>query len=296
MKHNTTRYRVAELLFELGEEHFFFRGLEPFRVTSDAAPTGDEEPILRLSYQEVCQPLAPTKQIDSFDFPDADADCRLERYPAGYLFTMQVRHSGQRIHFDIPDGTAEASCNFKAEDDPSLFRFGLWITFNIRAVAQGAVAIHSSVLTYRLGAVLCLGESGTGKSTHTRLWREHIEGAGLLNDDSPFVRITAGEARVYGSPWSGKTPCYRNLDYPIRGFMRLSQGPRNEIRSLGVLQAYGALQPSCPPSFMHDERLFDATNHLLSELLRRVKAWHLSCLPNVEAAELARDTIFPTEA
>ena len=266
MKHNSTRYRVAELLFELSEEHFFFRGLEPFRVTSDTTPNGDEEPILRLSYQEVCQPLAPTKQIDSFDFPDADADCRLERYPAGYLFTMQVRHSGQRIYF------------------------------NIRAVAQGAVAIHASVLTYRLGAVLCLGESGTGKSTHTRLWREHIEGAGLLIDDSPFVRISAGEARVYGSRWSGMTPCYRNLDYPIRGFMRLSQGPRNEIRSLGVLQAYGALQPSCPPSFMHDERLFDATNRLLSELLRRVKAWHLSCLPNVEAAELARDTIFPTEA
>ena len=55
---------------------------------------------------------------------------------------------------------------------------------------HGVVAIHSSVLTYREAAILCLGESGTGKSTHTRLWRENIEGAGLLNDDSPFVRKT----------------------------------------------------------------------------------------------------------
>lgn len=61
--------------------------------------------------------------------------------------------------------------------------------FNIAAVARQAIAIHSSVISLNGGAVLFLGESGTGKSTHTRLWREHIPGAELLNDDSPIVRI-----------------------------------------------------------------------------------------------------------
>lgn len=63
--------------------------------------------------------------------------------------------------------------------------------FNIAAVARQAVAIHSSVISLNDGAVLFLGESGTGKSTHTRLWREHIPGAELLNDDSPIVRHRA---------------------------------------------------------------------------------------------------------
>ena len=207
---------------------------------------------------------------------------------------MQVEERDLEVRFDLPDETAQATCNFTAEDDISLFRFGLWIAYNIRASQQGVMAIHSSVLTYDGGAVLCLGESGTGKSTHTRLWRENIEGADLLNDDSPMLCINEGVAMVYGSPWSGKTPCYRNLAYPIRGFMRLSQAPENEITKLSVISAYGSLQPSMPPSFAHDEALFDRVNTLLSELLRRVPTYHLRCLPNREAAELARNTIFHT--
>lgn len=288
---NSPKYRIAGLDIELCAPHFTFRGLVPFQLPD--AVEEPFEPVLILDNQPPSAPAQqPTRHIDTFDFPDANADCRLDAAETGYLFTMTVRHTGRVVQFEIPYEGTHAHCNVTPEDDPSLFRFGLWLTFNIRSVVRGVVAIHSSVLTYQGGAVLCLGESGTGKSTHTRLWREHIAGAGLLNDDSPFVRITEGEARVYGSPWSGKTPCYRNLDYPIRGFLRLSQGPCNEIRALGILQAYGALQPSCPPSFAHDEQLFDALNRLLSELLKRTRAWHLSCLPNVAAAELSRDTIF----
>lgn len=289
MNNNEHSYRVAELEFTLCERHFHFYGLPPFRI--DEATRS----ILTLHYDAATRcGSEQMRLVDTFDFPDANADCRFYRYESGYLLTMTVRHDGTEVRFDVPDNTTEACCNFAPEQNPSLFRFGLWVAFNVRAVEQGVVAIHSSVLIYHDEVILCLGESGTGKSTHTRLWREHIEGAGLLNDDSPFVRITEDKAQAYGSPWSGKTPCYRNLHYPIRGFMRLSQGPRNEIRALNILQTYGALQPSCPPSFTHDERLFDAVNRLLSELLKRTKAWHLSCLPNAEAAELARDTIFNT--
>lgn len=282
-------YEIASIRVQLREPHFTFRGLQPFEVVeSDSAPLH-----LDLHYDSNTRPVSEAMQlIDTFDFPDANAICRLYRYAGGYLFSMQVEGRDEEVRFDLPDNQAGAHCNFTADENPSLFRFGLWIAFNIRASEQGVMAIHSSVLTYKGGAVLCLGESGTGKSTHTRLWREHIEGADLLNDDSPMLRIADGVAMVYGSPWSGKTPCYRNLAYPIRGFMRLSQAPENEITKLSVISAYGSLQPSMPPSFAHDEALFDRVNSLLSELLRRVPTYHLRCLPNREAAELARDTIF----
>lgn len=286
MTTNSSTYRVADLVFRLHAPQFYFRGLKPF-VTST-----DEDAVLDLYYAPAVREVtSEMKLLDTFPFPDADATCRLYSHHGGYLFTMQVATSGIEVRFDIPDGV-DAFCNFRQEDDTSLFRFGLWITFNIRAINHGVVAIHSSVVTYRQAAVLCLGESGTGKSTHTRLWREHIEGAGLLNDDSPFVRVVDDQARVYGSPWSGKTPCYRNLSCRIAGFLRLSQAPENRIKKLHVLQAYGALQPSCPPSFVYDERLFDGVNRLLSELLSRVPAYHLACLPNYEAAELSRNTLF----
>lgn len=289
MNNNHHSYRVAELDFTLCEPHFTFCGLKPFRIEEAS------DSILTLAYEAETRLPSPEMQlVDTFDFPDANADCHFYRYNGGHLLTMTVRHDATEVRFDIPDEAPAATCNFAESQNPSLFRFGLWVALNVRAVERGVVAIHSSVLIYNEAVVLCLGESGTGKSTHTRLWREHIEGTSLLNDDSPFVRITNDQAYAYGSPWSGKTPCYRNLSYPIRGFMRLSQGPSNVIRPLGVLQAYGALQPSCPPSFTHDDHLFDCVNRLLSALLKRTKAWHLSCLPNAEAAELARDTIFNT--
>ena len=137
-----------------------------------------------------------------------------------------------------------------------------------------------------------LGESGTGKSTHTRLWRENIAGATLLNDDSPFVGVSDGRIVAYGSPWSGKTPCYKNESYPIRAIVRLSQAPNNQMRRLRSLQAIGALLPSLPPAFAFDEGLEDGVMNVLSAVVSKVPVYHLECLPNSEAAQLSHDTIF----
>jgi hypothetical protein len=145
-------------------------------------------------------------------------------------------------------------------------------------------------------AVLFLGESGTGKSTHTRLWREHIGGAFLLNDDSPFLRVEDGKVWAYGSPWSGKTPCYKQERYELKGCVRLSQAPYNRIRKLPVLQAYGAIHPSCPPEFAYDGVLYDHVSSFINRLLSAVPFYHLACLPDGAAAQLSCQTLFGDEA
>jgi hypothetical protein len=176
--------------------------------------------------------------------------------------------------------------------NPSFLRFGVWFVVNICMVQNTVAAIHSSVIVCHNEAVLFLGESGTGKSTHTRLWREHIEGTTLLNDDSPIIRLVDGVPTAFGSPWSGKTPCYRNLSYPIRGFIRLQQAPYNKIHRLSVLNAIGALLPSCPPAFAYDDALQDAICDTLSDMISSVAVYHLECLPDSAAAELSYNTIF----
>lgn len=129
------------------------------------------------------------RELDEFDFADADADCRFGRDAEGYLLTMTPRDGSAAARFRKAFGAPLVTTDVTLRHNPALFRFGLWSMFNIAAVARQAVAIHSSVISLNDGAVLFLGESGTGKSTHTRLWREHIPGAELLNDDSPIVRI-----------------------------------------------------------------------------------------------------------
>jgi hypothetical protein len=140
-----------------------------------------------------------------------------------------------------------------------------------------------------------LGESGTGKSTHTRLWRENIEGAELLNDDSPIIRIEDGEVVVYGSPWSGKTPCYKPLRVALGGVTRLSQAPLNRMRRLSRLEAMGALLPSCPPNFAYDEALTDRMCEVIGAIIRNVKVCHLECLPDGAAARLSFETLTRNE-
>ena len=176
-----------------------------------------------------------------------------------------------------------------------LCRFGLWVAYGLMTLPLETLAIHSSCIVYRNKAVLFLGESGTGKSTHTRLWREHVSGTKLLNDDSPMVRIENGKVWVYGSAWSGKTPCYKKERYELKALVRLSQAPYNRIKKLPVLQAYGALHPSCAPEFAYDEALYDKVSEIIGQILSNVPAYHLACLPDREAVMLSCKTVFPCE-
>lgn len=177
-----------------------------------------------------------------------------------------------------------------------LYRFALWIGFGLMTVPYKTVAIHSSCIVYNNKAVLFLGESGTGKSTHTRLWRKNIEGAFLLNDDSPILRVEDNKIWAYGSPWSGKTPCYKQERYELKACVRLSQAPYNQISKSSILQAYGAIHPSCPPEFAYDENLYEHISGFINDLLSKVPFYHLECLPDKEASLLSFKTIFEDEA
>ena len=87
----------------------------------------------------------------------------------------------------------------------------IMIAFGVAIAPHCMLKMHASVTVLDGQALLFFGVSGTGKSTHSRLWRKFVPGAMLLNDDEPIVRVLEdGEVRVYGCPWSGSTPCYKN--------------------------------------------------------------------------------------
>ncbi len=190
-----------------------------------------------------------------------------------------------------------AGVDVSAMDNLSALRFALWSSYAMMGLPLGAVPVHSSVVVAPLPgregmqAVMCLGESGTGKSTHTRLWLENIEGTFLLNDDSPIVRVDGDEVRVYGSPWSGKTHCYRQEHYPIAGLLRLEQRKENTIRPLGIVESFAALQPSCPPALAHEEHCMDLLTDFLSSVIQRVAVYRMGCLPDAAAALLSHKTL-----
>ncbi len=167
----------------------------------------------------------------------------------------------------------------------------LMLMFTFATARKNTLLMHSSVTVKNGKAYLFLGKSGTGKSTHSQLWINNIEGCELLNDDNPVVRVDDnGEVRVYGSPWSGKTPCYRNLDYPVGAIVDLHQAKKNQIRRLPLVLAYAAMYVSYSGyRFLKD--MADGLHATNENVVSTVPCYSLDCLPNAEAAILCYQTV-----
>lgn len=255
-------------------------GFKPFEVE----PEG--EPAARFVLTDEEAPAFTATQYESG--VDGIVDT-FGRYRDGYLFVM-TPPAGGTLSVWKADGSH--TVRFSGALTPRLLRFALWIAYGLSTLPLQTIAIHTSVIRYKGRTVLFLGESGTGKSTHTRLWREHIEGAVLLNDDSPILRIVDGKPWMFGSPWSGKTPCYKAESYPLAACVRLSQAPYNKIRRLNIAQGYAAIHPSCPPDFAYDDALYDCISETLGHVLEQVPIYHLECLPDAAAARLSCKTVF----
>ena len=166
----------------------------------------------------------------------------------------------------------------------------LMVLYALATAADDTVLFHAAVVSHKGAGYMFLGPSGTGKSTHARLWLQHIAGTELVNDDNPVVRLTNGVFSVYGSPWSGKTPCYRNVSYPLGGIVLLSQAPYNKIERLGGLLAYAALVQSISGK-RWDERIADGLHQTENALATMVPVWHLACLPDAAAAKLSASQV-----
>lgn len=255
-------------------------GFKPFEVEVEG------EPLAIFTLTDEPAPAPTEVQYESEVDQIVD---RFGRYENGYLFIMNPPVGGT---LSLWKENGSNVVYFNGQLMPRLVRFALWIAYGLVTMPHQTVAIHTSVIEYKGRTVLFLGESGTGKSTHTRLWRENIEGAVLLNDDSPMLRIIDGKPWMFGSPWSGKTPCYKQESYPLAACVRLSQAPYNKIQRLSIPQAYAALHPSCPPDFAYDDALYDYISETIGEVLAQVPLYHLACLPDADAARLSCQTVF----
>ena len=168
----------------------------------------------------------------------------------------------------------------------------LMLTYAFRTACMNTLEMHASVVRCRGRAFLFLARSGTGKSTHSRLWLENVPGSELLNDDNPVVRFYPEDGSVicYGSPWSGKTPCYRNESAPVGAFVRIRRCPENRIESLDVFNAY-ALLYSSSSGFKADRQMGDALHETFSQIVSRTPSYVLDCRPDAQAARVCSEAV-----
>lgn len=167
----------------------------------------------------------------------------------------------------------------------------MMIAFAFSAAYYNILLMHASVTINGGHGYLFLGKSGTGKSTHSSLWRKYIPGSDLLNDDNPALRVSEdGNVYVYGTPWSGKTPCYRNLRLPAGAIVRLEQAPLNEITREASLQAFASVLSSCS-TMIWDNPSYHHITQTVESVARHTPVFYLKCRPDEEAARLSFNTI-----
>ena len=105
-----------------------------------------------------------------------------------------------------------------------------------------------------------------------------------LNDDNPVVRVDDQETAIaYGSPWSGKTPCYKNLSFPVGAIVKLHQYPSNRIKPLSKLHGYIAIAESVSGKTW-DKAIAEGQHQTKEAIVKNTEVYYLDCLPDRDAA------------
>lgn len=158
-----------------------------------------------------------------------------------------------------------------------------------RLLEEDILLFHCSALAVDGKAYLFTAPSGTGKSTHARLWRERFGAqVTMINDDKPLLKLTPEEIRVYGTPYGGKDHLQTNTSAPVAGIVLLHQAPENRIRRVSGKEAY-------PMLLNQTYRRRDPAGMLrtldLVTRLAETPLWSLGCTISQEAVTLVAEAL-----
>ncbi len=148
------------------------------------------------------------------------------------------------------------------------------------------ILFHGSVVSVDNIGYLFTAKSGTGKSTHTSLWREVFkERAVMVNDDKPLLRVTENGVTAYGTPWNGKHRLSTNIGVPLNAICVLERSDENHIEKVTAESVYNMLvqqvyRPQNPQKLLKTLQLIDV-------MADNVNFYRLGCNMDISAAETA---------
>ena len=167
----------------------------------------------------------------------------------------------------------------------------LMLAFAFAGASRSVLLIHASLVRHRGWGYPFIAKSGTGKSTQVSSWLRYIPDCDLMNDDNPILRILDdGKPYIFGSPWSGKTPCYRNVMAPLGAVTRIDRADKNWVERLNPVEAFTSFLPSCS-SMKWDIDIYRKICDTVTRVGETVPIYTLHCLPDKEAAMVCNRAI-----
>ncbi len=229
----------------------------------------------------VCRIKKDRIEIQFYEFRDADEIALINQALREYKKTMPNPKEYKNAH------TAEFKPDYpliNATDQA--MRYAL--------LHYNAFMVHASAVVYRGQGIFFSAPSGTGKTTHTNLWRQMDSSVYMLNDDSPIIRfMDDGKAYACGCPWAGASGESNNAIVPLKAIVFLEQAPENQIVRLQTLPALQKLLGCVTRPA--DRALMDKLFTLIHLLLSETPCYILRCRPDMEAAQTVWNELFGNE-
>ncbi len=264
------------------------RSFEPFRQDCLQG-----ERLFTLTVDDTLKPVdkARRKRIRTFD--TGNGDTVVDKIDdGGYQYI--IRDVGGSDCCLLITNKAFSECRCALNGSYNMRTFGLnnalMLAFSFAAARFDTVLIHASLVRNHERGYAFIAKSGTGKSTQVSMWLRYIPGSDLMNDDNPIVRVIDGKAWIYGSPWSGKTPCYRNIKARLGAITRIDRAETNSIEKLPTIEAFASLLPSCS-SMKWDSEIYNRICDTITRLIETTAFYTLHCLPEEEAAWVCHNAV-----
>lgn len=291
---STHHFRIAELnlklIFENPEVNSMrlLPSFEPFQTKEQ-----DGDLFFKLDIDDSLKPVPKTRRerIRTFDTGNGDTIVDLLDN-GGYQFIIKDVKGYDCCMLQANKDFSDCKCALNGNYDMRTFGLNnaLMLIFAFAGSRKQVLLVHASLVRQNGWGYAFIAKSGTGKSTQVGLWLSHLPGCDLMNDDNPILRIQDGKPYIYGGPWSGKTPCYRNVKAPLGAITRIERTKENSIEKLGPVEAFASFLPSCS-SMKWDKDVYNGTCDTATRVVETTNLYTLHCRPDKESAILCNKTI-----
>ncbi len=262
--------------------------LVPFRIKK---PSG--RLFFHLTVDDDLKPAEHQKRDRIREFETGNGNTTVDHLAnGGYQYIIKDLKENSCCLLQTNNNFSDCRCALNGNYDMRSFGLNnaLMLIFAFAGSFKQTLLIHASLVRHKGYGYAFIAKSGTGKSTHVSLWLKHIPECDLMNDDNPIVRILDGKAYIYGSPWSGKTPCYRNIKAPLGAITRIDRADINSVEKLNPIESFASLLPSCS-SMKWDKEIFNNVCNTITKVIETTGIYVVHCLPNREAAIICHDSI-----
>ena len=263
--------------------------LEPFRYNFE----DDEEILFQLTVDDTLKPVSKEERERIRTFDTGNGDTVVDQLAdGGYQYIIRDTKGNDCCLLQCNKDFSDCHCALNGNYNMRCFGLNnaLMLIYAFAGCQKDRLLIHASLVRQNGYGYAFIAKSGTGKSTQVSLWLRHIPGCDLMNDDNPIVRVINGEVFIYGGPWSGKTPCYRNVKAKLGAVTRIDRATENSIEKMSPIEAFASFLPSCS-SMKWDNDIFNKICDTVTKVVETTSIYTLHCLPNKEAAVLCNKTI-----